>query len=188
MYKTLDNLLHYTMTDKYYADEYGNVFFNRDSGRGPTKRQKGDKVKPFISKYGYIEYILSDADENQKHIQAHRIVASLFLTQSNANQLHVNHIDGNKQNNHMDNLEWCTIAENEQHSYSILGKEPWNKGARGLRQNKPNPVKRYDLEGNFEKEYTSPKDTEADGYKLKQVSAVCNGNQKTHKGKIWKFS
>lgn len=187
MLKTLDNLLHYTMTDKYYANEYGEVFFNRETGHGRTKRFKHDAVKHFINADGYIEYILDDECGNKKHIQAHRITASLFITQVDAMQCYVNHKDGNKSNNFKDNLEWCTAKENEIHSYGVLGKQPWNKGVKGLRQNKPNPVNRYSKEGVLEKEYNSPKDTEVDGYNLKQVSAVCNGTQKTHKGKIWKF-
>ena len=39
----------------------------------------------------------------------------------------------------------------------------------------------------FKKKYNAPKDAEADGYNLKQISAVCNNRQKTHKGKIWRF-
>ena len=188
MTEILDKMPHYQFSDKYYANEYGEVFFNVESGRGATKRYKDDKVKPFTNKYGYTEYILDTGDGTRKHIQAHRISASLFIPQSNPEQKYVNHIDGNKSNNHISNLEWCTASENEQHSGTTLGKTPWNKGVKGLRQNKPNPVQRYSLEGVFEKEYNSPKDTEEDGYNLKQVSAVCNGNQKTHKGKIWKFS
>lgn len=34
----------------------------------------------------------------------------------------VNHKDGNRMNNHVDNLEWCTCSENELHSYRVLGK------------------------------------------------------------------
>lgn len=83
MIQTLDKLQHYTMTDKYYADDAGNIFFNKETGRGSTKRYKGDQVKHFINKYGYVEYILDDEAGNRKHIQAHRIVASLFITQKN---------------------------------------------------------------------------------------------------------
>lgn len=187
MIKTLDNMSHYAMTDKYYADTCGNVYFNKTTGRGSTKRYKNDKVKPFINKYGYVEYILDNEKGERKHIQAHRIVASLFIPQIDPAQIQVNHIDGNKQNNNVNNLEWCTVQENELHSAQVLGKTPWNKGLTGLRQNKPNPVERYSIDGVLEKTYNSPKDAEVDGYKLKQISAVCNGNQKTHKGKIWKF-
>jgi len=187
MFKTLDHLAHYTMTDKYYANEHGEVFFNRNTGRGSTKRLKDDKVKPFKNKYGYTEYILDDEVGNRKHIQAHRITASLFIQQIDLAKTYVNHIDGNKENNFKDNLEWCTAKENEAHSHSVLGKQVWNKGLTGLRQNKPNPVERYSIDGVLEKHYNSPRDTEEDGYSLKQVSAACNGTQKTHKGKIWKF-
>lgn len=187
MTQTLDKLQHYTMTDKYYANDAGNVFFNKETGKGFTKRYKGDQVKHFINKYGYIEYILDDEAGNRKHIQAHRIVASLFITQENQLQKYVNHKDGNKENNHVSNLEWCTASENELHSFNTLKKVVWNKGSKGLRQNKPNPVDRYSIENIFEKSYDSPRDAEEDGYNLKQISAVCNGNQKTHKGKIWQF-
>jgi len=187
MQKTLNHLQHYVMTDKYYANENGEVYFNRSSGRGNSKRVAGDKVSPFINIYGYTEYILDDEKGNRKHIQAHRIVASLFIPQTDPKQKYVNHKDGDKSNNHTSNLEWCTAKENEQHSYRELGKEPWNKGTTGLRQNKPNPIEMLSLEGIVEKSYNSPRDAEVDGYKLKQISAVCNGSQKTHKGKLWRF-
>ena len=186
MTKTLDKMIHYNMTNKYYANKNGEVFFNKDTGRGASMRKKHDKVKSFINIYGYVEYSIDNENGKHKHIQAHRIVASLFINTINGKN-YVNHIDGNKLNNNINNLEWCSASENELHSHRILGKEPWNKGTKGLRQNKPNPINRYDLEGIFEKSYNSPRDAEEDGYSLKQISAVCNGNQKTHKNKIWKF-
>lgn len=48
----------------------------------------------------------------------HRLVAAAFCIKSDA-QTEVNHIDGNKHNNHFTNLEWCTSAENKQHALDI---------------------------------------------------------------------
>ncbi len=48
----------------------------------------------------------------------HRLVAQAFIL--NPNNYHcINHIDGNKSNNHYKNLEWCSYSENNQHSYDI---------------------------------------------------------------------
>lgn len=62
----------------------------------------------------------------------HKLVAMAFLKDDYKPGLVINHKDGNKHNNCVENLEWCTQAENEQHSYDVLGKTPWNKGTKGL--------------------------------------------------------
>ena len=63
-------------------------------------------------KDGYIFVTLHD-----KQIPLHRIVAKLFHGQDYQEGLVVNHIDGNKQNNFADNLEWVTQSDNIKHSY-----------------------------------------------------------------------
>lgn len=58
---------------------------------------------------------------NHKNIElVHRLVAIAFLGEKNG--LEVNHKDGNKQNNHVGNLEWVTKSENQKHRYGKLGK------------------------------------------------------------------
>jgi hypothetical protein len=53
----------------------------------------------------------------------HRLVAAAFLTPDAGRQF-VNHKDGNKQNNAVGNLEWCTKSENGVHGYQVLGRKP----------------------------------------------------------------
>ncbi len=63
---------------------------------------------------GYLRVGLSK-DDVSVSITIHRLVASAFI-ENRDNKPFVNHIDGNKQNNHVNNLEWCTPKENGTHA------------------------------------------------------------------------
>lgn len=56
----------------------------------------------------------------------HRLVATTFIPNTDPKKIFVNHIDGNKQNNHVSNLEWVTTQENNIHAYQT-GLRPDNK-------------------------------------------------------------
>lgn len=73
----------------------------------PRKATKNDQ--------GYYIFNVSGTIKNQR---LHRAVAELFLPNNNPDILtDVNHKDGNKSNNALSNLEWCTRSENIQHAY-----------------------------------------------------------------------
>jgi len=90
-------------------------------------RKSPQKVlKQGKSKSGY--YIVSFCVDGVKSNQTvHRLVARAFIT-NESNKPQVNHKDGNKLNNHLDNLEWVTVSENGLHAYRVLGISAWNKG------------------------------------------------------------
>jgi hypothetical protein len=113
--------------DNYYVTSDGNVYkkIHRDSNM--SKQIVCRKVLPFKTRDGYIEYVLTDTNGKQKHVQGQRIVALTYLFKPDGSD-YVNHIDGNRSNNSVSNLEWVTQSENIQHSYDKLGKVPWNKG------------------------------------------------------------
>lgn len=48
----------------------------------------------------------------------HRIILKTFKPNNNCSRLDVNHIDGNKSNNNLENLEWCTRSENVIHAFN----------------------------------------------------------------------
>ena len=83
-------------------------------------------LKPACGKSGYL--LVSFSIDNIKSSQnVHRMVARAFIT-NESNKPQVNHKDGNKQNNCLDNLEWATASENGLHAYRVLGNTAWNKG------------------------------------------------------------
>lgn len=63
---------------------------------------------------GYLHYVLSLGGKRTV-CKAHRLVAMLFLDNPK-NEKVVNHIDGNKLNNHYENLEWCSHYHNNKHA------------------------------------------------------------------------
>lgn len=83
------------------------------------KRAKERIVKSF-SKNSYLAVNLY-SHNSIKQFYVHRLVAQNFLP-NKENLPQVNHIDGNKENNVVENLEWCTALENQTHKINVLGK------------------------------------------------------------------
>lgn len=71
---------------------------------------------------GYPRVILWKGGKRHE-ICVHRLVAEAFLPNPDNKQF-VNHIDGDRRNNNVENLEWCTPQENAIHSVTVLGNNP----------------------------------------------------------------
>lgn len=78
------------------------------------KRQK--IIKQFKDRRGYFHVKLYNGFGECKSLTTHRIVALTFIDNPEG-LIEVNHIDHNKHNNHVDNLEWITRSDNIKHSY-----------------------------------------------------------------------
>jgi hypothetical protein len=79
----------------------------------------GKILSPFTTKNGYQMVNPSRGGISCK-LYVHRLVAEAFIPIVDTN-LQVNHINGNKSDNRLDNLEWCTSSENHLHRSRILG-------------------------------------------------------------------
>lgn len=127
-------------------------------------------LKGSIGENGYKYYRLSK-DNNKTMFYAHRLVAEHFLENPNSLPV-VNHKDGNKLNNNLDNLEWATALENIRHSFYM-----------NLQKNKMLHCCIYDLDGNFIAEYESANDaSKCIGIHQSVINRCLNG-QYGHAGK-----
>ena len=85
------------------------------SNRGNLKNIKnGNILKLQTNKSGYNEYTLAQ-NGIKKNFKIHRLVGILFIPNEDKKP-QINHIDGNKTNNNVNNLEWCTAKENDTHA------------------------------------------------------------------------
>lgn len=81
-----------------------------------TKRLVKSRIKkPFISREGY-GYVQLYENDKRTVCAIHRLVATAFIPNPD-NKPMVNHLDGNKLNNNVYNLEWCTCSENHRHAW-----------------------------------------------------------------------
>lgn len=77
-------------------------------------------LKPSPDGMGYLFVVLFDKNKKTKNKKIHRLVAENFIENDDPiNKNQVNHIDGNKLNNNLENLEWCTPAYNTHHAIRI---------------------------------------------------------------------
>lgn len=90
--------------NNYTINEMGEIFNTRT-----TK-----KLKPYLSDWGYFKVSVSDYPLKKTYL-VHRLIALSFIPNPD-NKPEINHIDGNKQNNSIENLEWVTTTENIRHA------------------------------------------------------------------------
>lgn len=114
---------------------------------GRIRKYNSMNIKYRKDKNGYFVYCFLK-NNIRKYLRIHRLVAEIFIPNTN-NYKQVNHIDGNKTNNSVENLEWCTNEYNLEHA-RILN---LNKG----------PIKsiiQYDLQNKFIREFESSVEAE----------------------------
>jgi hypothetical protein len=74
-------------------------------------------LKPRVTKNGYL-YVHFRNGNISKYVKIHRLVAEAFIPNPE-NKPQVNHINGNKLDNRVDNLEWNTASENTMHAFKL---------------------------------------------------------------------
>lgn len=152
--------------------------------------EKIRKLNP--DKDGYLNITLSNKGK-VKTFKIHRLVAEAFIPNPN-NLPEVNHKDGDKTNNNVDNLEWCTRKENQKHAFRIglinqNGERNHMYGKLGA--DNPNSIPIYQLNkntGDIIREYDSLASAGRDlGVNTGKICLVCQGKRNSAYGYKWKY-
>lgn len=134
-------------------------------------RQKGMIRKSHLTPDGYAIVRLSKDGKSYTR-KVHRMVATAFLDNPD-NLKEVNHIDEDKTNNNVNNLEWCNRYYNVHYGSSM---SKYSK-----------PVVQLTIHGKFIRAYVSMEEAHRHGYTPSAIADVCAGKYKQHKGFKWKF-
>lgn len=143
---------------------------------------KGKVLKPQISNKGYLFVTLSK-ESKELGFFVHTLVAKAFIP--NPDMLpEVNHKDENKQNNIVDNLEWCTSKYNNNY-----GSHKEKCAEKQINGNRSKSVSRYTLKGEFVDSFPSMREVwRKYGYNTSVICNCCKGKVKSAYGYVWKYN
>lgn len=144
-------------------------------------------LKP-INHHGGYQVVHLSKDGKVYNRMIHTLVARAFLSQPEGKPI-VNHIDGNKHNNVVSNLEWVTYKENSQHAQKIGLRDPHaNNIPKGKDNVHSKPILQFTKDGDLVKRWECMSDA-AREYKCNPCLIVNNaaGRTKTARGYVWMY-
>lgn len=122
-----------------------------------------------------------------KYLTVHRLVAKSFI-KNTGNKRCVNHKNGIKTDNRVENLEWCTYKENTSHAYKTGLHKGSSFGKFGRNHHASREILQFDIQGNFIKKYGGIRDAERlTGVFHQGIVKSANGKSKHAGGFIWKY-
>lgn len=141
---------------------------------------------------GYMTVHLRKSGDS-KHRKVHRMVAKAFIEKVPGKE-NVNHKDGVKDNNNVENLEWCTHSENTQHAYDTglmeVDLEQLKEAQKRSVKSTSKPVLQISSEGALVNEFSSIRQASLHMgvQSCNMIGDVCRGKRKTYKGYKWEFA
>lgn len=171
----------------YQVSNFGNV---KSLSFGPKNIRESGTIKLLRqtpSNCGYYKVELYKNGKS-KMMYVHRLVATAFIPNPDKKP-QVNHIDGNKANNVLSNLEWASRRENQLHAiYHGLRTRSPMLGRTGSNNPSSKAILQYDLSGNFIREWCGISEAARSlGISSSSISNCLSGKTKTSYGSVWKY-
>lgn len=141
-------------------------------------------MKPWKTKKGYLTVCLCK-DGKYKHHRVHRLVAQAFIPNDDPkHKTQINHINEDKTDNRVENLEWVTPKENTNWGTCVQRRAENNRNGKLSK-----PVVALDKQGRIVHVFPSTMEAGRNGYTQTSVAACCRGKKgyNTHHGLIWKY-
>lgn len=150
-------------------------------GRVISRRTSKEKFIGSVLPDGYIQVALC-SEESTRKVNIHKLVAETFIP--NPKSLpEVNHVDEDKSNNQVNNLEWCTKSFNI--NYGRRNSFVSEKLVNGIMSK---AVEALDpISGNILHRFPSAMEAQRNGFDQGAISNCCRGVRKTHKGFLWRY-
>lgn len=183
------------MTNEIWKDVVGYEGLYQASNLGSIRNCKGRIRSAFDDGHGYLSLSLYKNGHGQ-NLKVHRIIASAFIDNPELKAT-VNHIDGDKKNNNVNNLEWASYSENHKHAYRIGLKVVSDKqracasitGKRTCNTNRPRTPVVAMLYGEIVKTYKSAHEAERDTKASATAIIKCCKEKAKHSGGYeWRYA
>jgi len=135
-------------------------------------------LKPKLNNANKYYLVSLSKNSKVKYVRIHKLVAETFIPNLEGLKC-VNHKDGNKLNNRLDNLEWTTYSGNLSHAIK-MGLKKYDSISK--------PVAQYSLSGEKINEYKSIMEAQRQtGINNSLICRCCKGKQNTSGGYVWKY-
>lgn len=158
----------------------GHCYCNRKVTEKILKGRKDTK--------GYLQVELSKNGKQRKYL-VHKLVAMMFIPNPH-NKPQINHINGRKNDNRVDNLEWVTPSENVIHAYKtgLLNIDDIVKHCRKLGEKSAKKVNQYNLQGEYVKTWDSISEAHRSlKVDCSSISRCCRNKQQSAGGYKWAY-